>query len=103
MNIAATDLVSLPASSVSTTVKLYVERQRLYTIITAIPIANATVKVRYLDGAGIVKLDQTLANANPLVYAVGCDVAGTLEVIYQYASDPAARTVPLVIAKEITV
>lgn len=103
MNIAVSTLVEFPANSVSTTVKMYVERERLYTVILAVGAVGGTATIRYLDGAGVLKLSYAINAPNPAIYAVGADVSGTIEIVYAYVSNVAARTVPLVVAKEITV
>lgn len=103
MNIAVSQLVTLPANSTSALASVRTEEGRLYTIITAFTISGGTVRVRYLDKLGTQRLDYTISNPNPAIYAVGSYEPGTLEVTFQYASDVAARTTSLVIAKEISV
>lgn len=103
MNVAISELVAIPASSITTTVKFRTERGRLYTVICSTLTIGGTVRIRYFDVDGITKLDHTLVDPKPGIHAVGSDTAGTLELAYTYASNASARSEPLVVVKEITV
>lgn len=103
MNVAVSQRLEVGANINQVRASFRTERGRLYTIIGITGSIGGTIRVRYLNDALVERVNQVLQAQDPTLFAVASDEAGTIEITYDFAPDPAVRHIPLVVVKEITV